>query len=401
MTRTSNFEPRTSNGPVAVAHIITKLELGGAQQNTLFTVSHLDTRRFRPILITGEPGVLDEDARSLTTLEFHRVPTLVRPIRPWGDLLALIELTRLLRRLAPAIVHTHSSKAGILGRLAACLAGIPLIVHTIHGYGFTPAQSPPARSALIAMERMVSRFTTRFIAVSEATRRQGIDLGLFSPERCTVIRSGIDLRMFRHTQIDVEKKRRELGLMPDSPVIGMIAPLKPQKAPLDYVRLAASIHRVRPDAQFLLIGDGPLRADVEAAVRQQGLGTGFRLLGWRRDIAEILRSLDVFVLTSRWEGLPRVYLEALSSGVPVVGTNVDGAAEVVHDGGERVLGGTRQSWPHGEGNPGAAPGSGTRAKDGLPGTGARRRIRHSRYGPPTGNPLRALAGGIDRRDRQR
>lgn len=318
--------------PVKVAHIITKLELGGAQQNTLFTVSHLDRRRFRSILITGEPGILDEDARSLPGVEFHQVPALARSIRPLADLQALYQLTRLLRRLSPRIVHTHSSKAGILGRLAARLAGVPVVVHTIHGYGFTPVQSQPLRQALIAVERMVGRMTMRFIAVSHATRQQGIDLGLHSPDRCTVIRSGIDLRMFRHTQIDVEKKRRELGLLPESPVIGMIAPFKPQKAPLDYVRLAALIHRVRPQVQFLLIGDGELRVEVEAAVQRQGLGNCFQLLGWRRDVAEILRCLDVFVLTSRWEGLPRVYLEASSSGVPVVGTNVDGAAEAIRDG---------------------------------------------------------------------
>src|SRR6185295_9622530 len=124
---------------------------------------------------------------------------------------------------------------------------------------------------------------------------------------------------FKHTQVDVEKKRRALDLEPDCPVVGMIAPLKPQKAPLDYVRLAALVCRVRPEAQFLLIGDGELRAEVEAAKRRHELGNKFRLLGWRRDIAEILQSLDVFVLTSRWEGLPRVYLEALASGRPIVG----------------------------------------------------------------------------------
>jgi glycosyltransferase involved in cell wall biosynthesis len=323
--------------PVPVVHIITKLELGGAQQNTLFTVSHLDPGRFRPILITGEAGLLDDEARQLPGVEFHQVPELVRPIRPLADVRALYRLTRLLRQLKPRIVHTHSSKAGILGRCAARLAGVPIIVHTIHGFGFTPSQSWALRGILIAVERAVSRFTTRFIAVSESTRQAGIDLGLFSGDRCTVIRSGIDLQAFRHTQVDVAKKRRELGLEPTHPVIGMIAPLKPQKAPLDFVRLAAIVHQARPDAQFLLIGDGELRRDVETAVQEAGLDGTVRLPGWRRDIPEVLRCLDVLVLTSRWEGLPRVYLEALASGVPVVGTNVDGAAEVVRNGSNGYL----------------------------------------------------------------
>ena len=112
----------------------------------------------------------------------------------------------------------------------------------------------------------------------------------------------------------------------------MIAPLKPQKAPLDFVRLAALVHRSRPDARFVLVGDGELRGAVEAEVERVGLAGSFKLTGWRRDIAEVLRCFDLFVLTSLWEGLPRVYLEALASGVPVVGTRVDGAAEVIRDG---------------------------------------------------------------------
>lgn len=318
--------------PAAVAHIITKLELGGAQQNTLFTVSHLNAARFRPLLITGEPGLLDQEARALSGVEFHQVPSLKRPISPIADLRALLALTLLLRRLSPSIVHTHSSKAGILGRWAARLAGVPIIIHSIHGFGFTRYQHPLVRRALIALERRTSRFTTRFFAVSEANRRLGIELGLFPPDRCTVIRSGIDLHAFRRARVDTVAKKRELGLEPGGPVVGMIAPLKPQKAPLDFVRLAALVHRSRPDARFVLVGDGELRAAVEAEVERVGLAGSFKLTGWRRDIAEILRCFDLFVLTSLWEGLPRVYLEALASGVPVVGTRVDGAAEVIRDG---------------------------------------------------------------------
>src|SRR5437016_11993102 len=124
------------NGAVqTVCHIITKLELGGAQQNTLFTLSHLDPSRFRAVLITGEPGMLDREAEALPGVDFPQVLTMVRPLRPWRDLRALVSLTLLLRTLKPAIVHTHSSKAGVLGRLAAWFAGVPIIIHTIHGFG--------------------------------------------------------------------------------------------------------------------------------------------------------------------------------------------------------------------------------------------------------------------------
>ncbi|MEW6542980.1 MAG: glycosyltransferase family 4 protein [Nitrospirota bacterium] len=315
-----------------VAHILTKLELGGAQQNTLFTVAHLDRARFRPILIAGEPGLLDEEARSLAGVEFHQVPSLVRQINPLLDLRALLALTRLLRRLRPTIVHTHSSKAGILGRWAAKLAGVPIIVHTIHGFGFPSSRHPLLRRTLIAAERAAARVTTRFFSVSEANRRQGIELGLFPPDRCTVVRSGVDLEAIRRTRVDRDGKRRALGLDPTRPVVGMVAPFKPQKAPRDFVRVAAAVHRARPDAQFILVGDGELRGVVEGEIERLGLSGVVRLLGWRRDVPELMRCLDLFVLTSLWEGLPRVYLEALVSGVPVVGTRVDGAEEVIRDG---------------------------------------------------------------------
>ncbi len=321
------------NGAVqTVCHIITKLELGGAQQNTLFTLSHLDASRFRAVLITGEPGMLDQEAEALPGVDFHQVLTMVRPLRPWRDLRALVSLTLLLRTLKPAIVHTHSSKAGVLGRLAAWFAGVPIIIHTIHGFGLTPHQHPLIRHALLAMERIVARVTTRFFAVSEASRCQGVYLRLFPADRCAVIRSGVDLAAFRQGRVDVKAKKEELGLEPAGPVVGMIAPFKPQKAPLDFVRMAELVHRARPDVQFLLVGDGELRGVVEVALARLELSSRTRLTGWRRDVPEIMRCLDVFVLTSLWEGLPRVYLEALASGVPVVGTRVDGAAEVVRDG---------------------------------------------------------------------
>ncbi len=317
---------------VTVAHVITKLELGGAQQNTLFTVSHLDPARYRCILVTGETGVLDVEARALAGVEFHQVPSLVRPVSPSRDLRATIALLKLFLRLKPTIVHTHSSKAGILGRWAARLARVPIIIHSIHGFGFHVHQPALKRLAFVAAERSVAPLTTRFFAVSEANRRRGIELGLFEADRCVVIRSGIDVEAARRRSVDRAAKKRELGLDPEQPVVGMVAPLKPQKAPLDFVDLAALVHHARPETGFLLVGDGELRRDVEMAIVQRGLTGVVRLAGWRRDVAEIMPCLTVFALTSRWEGLPRVYLEALAAGVPVVGTRVDGAAEVVRDG---------------------------------------------------------------------
>ena len=238
----------------------------------------------------------------------------------------------MLRRIKPAIVHTHSSKAGILGRAAAWLAGVPVIIHTVHGFGFTRYQHAIVSRAFIALERLAAKVTTRFFSVSEASRQLGIEVGLFTAGQCVVIRSGVDLKSFRRSSVDTVAKKRELGLEPGRPVIGMVGPMKPQKAPLDFVRVAARVAKKKPDAQFLYVGDGELRQAMEAEIARLDLAKSFRLAGWRRDIPDIMRCLDVFVLTSLWEGLPRVYIEALASGVPVVGTRVDGAAEVVRDG---------------------------------------------------------------------
>jgi glycosyltransferase involved in cell wall biosynthesis len=315
-----------------ICHIITKLELGGAQQNTLYTVSHLNRAKFLPVLITGEPSMLDDEARALPGVAFFQVHSLVREIRPLKDCYAVWKLTAILRKLRPMVVHTHSSKAGILGRIAALLAGVPIVIHSIHGYGLTPLQHPLLRRMLLGLERLVSKKTTRFFSVSEANRRQGIAWKLFSPDRCVVIRSGVDIEALRRTSVDKPSKKRELGLDPFRPVVGMVAPMKRQKAPLDFVRVAARVHQTNSDIQFVMVGDGELRPAVELERARLGLSQAFHLLGWRRDVAEILQCLDVFVLTSLWEGLPRVYLEALAMAIPVVGTRVDGAEEVVKDG---------------------------------------------------------------------
>jgi glycosyltransferase involved in cell wall biosynthesis len=316
-----------------VCHIITKLELGGSQKITLRTLAHLDRSKFRPVLIVGgEAGELDMDGARILGEEFYRVASLVRAIRPVQDLRALFSLTRLLQRIRPLIVHTHSSKAGILGRWAARLAGVPVIVHSVHGFGFTPTQHPALKRFFILLERWSSAFTQWVFTDSEANRQQGIALGLFTEDRSAMLPPGIDLRAIRAVRINRDDKRHSLGLDPAKPLIGMVAPFKPQKSPLDFVRVASHVCRQRADAHFVMVGDGELRQAVEEEIRRLDLAQSITLTGWRRDVPQIMKCLDVFLLTSGWEGLPRVYLEALSCGVPAVGTCVDGAAEVVIDG---------------------------------------------------------------------
>ena len=218
------------------------------------------------MLVSGESGMLDKEAQSLLGECFHRVPHLVREISPLKDLLAIRDLTRLLARLKPLIVHTHSSKAGIIGRLAARLAGVPIVIHTIHGYGFTRYQRPLHRWMLVMAERLIGRVTTRFFAVSEANRLEGVARRLFQRDQCAIIRSGVDLMAIRRMAIDPRAKKRQLGFDAGRSLVGMIAPMKKQKSPLDFIRAAALVHATRPDVGFVFIGDGDLRPTVEAEV---------------------------------------------------------------------------------------------------------------------------------------
>ncbi len=321
-----------------VVHIITKLELGGAQQNTLYTVENLDRGRFSVALISGDHGIMNDDAQAIANLDFTIVPDLVREINPLKDLKALLHLRKLLAKEAkdaapaPVIVHTHSSKAGILGRLAAFLAGVPVVIHTFHGFGFNDFQPRLKKSAFIAAEWLVGKVTDYFIAVSRANLDRAVSLRFGKAEKMRVIRSGIDIDMFDKREIDRSAMRQELGVGTDGPLVAMVACLKPQKSPLDFAGLAALVLKDVPDAWFVECGDGELRGDLENEVSRLGIGERFKLAGWRRDIPEILWASDLLVLTSLWEGLPRVYPQAMAAALPIVGTRVDGAAEAVVDG---------------------------------------------------------------------
>ena len=333
---------RSGEGPIAsVVHIITLLEWGGAQENTLYTVGELDPARYERSLLSGRGGMLDSAAEKISGCRFRRVDSLVREIRPLSDLRALASLTVLLReekrriRGAPLIVHTHSSKAGILGRAAARAAGADVIIHSLHGFGFHDGQSPAVRKFFVGLERLSSRWTDMFVAVSEENIRLGVREKIFPRDRCRLIRSGFDTGRF--TTGSREEGRRLLDIPGDGPVVGTVAVFKPQKAPHDFVEVARRVAAEVPNAWFVMVGDGELRPEVERALAKASLDVRFRMTGWRREIPDLLRAFDVFLLTSRWEGLPKVVPQALISGVPVVATAVDGTCEIVDDGKDGFL----------------------------------------------------------------
>jgi len=326
--------PAWLDGVETVCHVITKLELGGAQEVALYTVAHLDRSKFRPVLVSGPDGLLTDDAKRLPDVEVIILPSLRRHIGVFSDMTALFALIGLFRRLRPRIVHTHSSKAGILGRWAAWFACVPTILHTIHGYGITPAQPFWLRHFLTMVERVTGWITSHWIAVAQADRRTGMQWGLFDEHHVSLIRPGIDPRPFYSAlpPSDRDKLRAEFGASPEDWLIGTVACLKPQKAPEDFVAVAKRVCETMPHARFVLIGDGELRPSIEALVEQYGLKNRVHLAGWRRDISTAMKAFDAFLLTSHWEGLPRVLLEARATGIPVVATRVGGVEEVIVEG---------------------------------------------------------------------
>jgi glycosyltransferase involved in cell wall biosynthesis len=320
---------------VRVLHIITRLIIGGAQENTMLTAALLDPTRYTVEVIsgpqTGREGSLIPEVRA-RGVQLTILPSLVREVHLLKDPAALVALARLIRRGRYDIVHTHSSKAGILGRWAARLADVPIIVHTVHGWGHHDRQRTLVRRTYILLERITQRVTDRLVVVSPRNLEKGLADSIAVPEKYVTIRSGIELDRFRVSARPREAVRAELGIPQGAVVVGTVTRLSPQKAPLDFVAAAAQVAAQRRDAHFVIVGDGPLRAEVEAQVSALGLAGRVRLTGLRRDVPDLLHSFDIFALTSLWEGLPRVLPQAMAAGLPIVATAVDGNAEAVMDG---------------------------------------------------------------------
>ena len=314
-----------------VFHIITKLELGGAQKVTLMTLERLPRDRYELGLITGPEGILVGWANQIPDLTRFWIPNFVREVRPIQDSITLLKLWRLFRRERPDIVHTHSSKAGILGRLAARLAGVPVIFHTYHGFGFNDFQPRLIKTLYIWLERITGRVTNQTVIVSYANAKRAEDSGIVRNNDWILCRDAISLEQFMQPG-PRRTKLREWNVPENRVVAGMVACFKPQKSPLDFVEVASRVLKETDRVHFIMAGDGELRPAIEARIRDLGISSHITLLGWQKDMPEVYRNLDVVVLTSLWEGLPCVFSEAMAAGLPIVATHVDGAREAIIDG---------------------------------------------------------------------
>jgi glycosyltransferase involved in cell wall biosynthesis len=316
-----------------ITHVITRLVVGGAQENTVASVLGLARKTGLSVsLISGPTSGPEGSLESLFQSQPQMltvIPELVRPLNPWKDLLALKRLAAVLRQQPPTIVHTHSGKAGILGRLAAARARVPVIIHTIHGPSFGAFQGPAANSLFRFAEKRAARMTTHFVVVADAMRRQYLEAGIGAPDQYTTIYSGFDLDPCLTARNDVELRAR-LGLAPDHLVIGKIARLFRLKGHDDLLEAVPHLVAACPRLRFLLVGDGELRTRLERKARSLGIARHVVFAGLvpPGEVPRFIGVMDIVVHLSLREGLPRALPQALAAGRPVVAYDCDGAREV-------------------------------------------------------------------------
>jgi glycosyltransferase involved in cell wall biosynthesis len=324
----------TNKEPLRVLHIITRLIVGGAQENTLLSVEGLDRlSEYEVTLVTGvdngPEGDLLERARKTTRLII--VPELGRSISPFADLKACWKLYRLIHNGRYHIVHTHSSKAGVLGRVAAKLAGTPIIVHTLHSLVFHEYQPWVVNRLWRAVKKVCAPITDHFISVSEIISQKAIAAGIDRSEKFTTVYSGMELDWFLHAEADPIAVRREFGIPDDALVVGKIARLFSLKGHDQLMDAAPAIVKRHPGVRFFLVGDGVLYEHLRRRALDAGILENFVFAGLipRERIPEMLSAMDVLVHTSLREGLARVLPQALAMGKPCVSFDIDGAPEVV------------------------------------------------------------------------
>lgn len=316
---------------IKVLHVITRF-WAGAGGNTLVSALGMDQERYEVWIAGVEGGPLWEraEAAGIRTVKLRGFTEVIAPV---ADLGVLLQLCRLIRRERFSVVHTHSSKAGVLGRFAAWLCRTPVIVHTFHGFSFHDHMSRTRRRVYLVMERFVQPMTDRVLTVAPAVAREAVEQRLGRPGDVWVVPSAIEL-----DEVPIEGGpgiRERLGLSRDARIVGTVGRIDFQKAPLDFVRMASIVARERPGTVFVMVGDGPMEDETKREAER--LGVDILFTGFRPDAAEIASAFDVFVVSSLYEGLGRSLTEALASGRPVVASAVNGVPDLVEPGATGLL----------------------------------------------------------------
>lgn len=320
-----------------VLRVITRLNVGGPAIQAVLLSARLDPERFESLLVAGTESAVEGNMIDLGRLaappSLRRLPTLGREISPLDDLRALGSLVGLMREYKPDIVHTHLAKAGTLGRLAARIAGVPVVIHTYHGTVFSGYFGSFRSRLFLEIERLAARASTRLIAITAGQKREIVALGIGSEAQVVEIPLGLELGPF----VDAPSRaaaREVLGLSSDDAVVAIVARLVPIK---DVGLFLRALARLSPRVTGIVVGDGEERASLEAEAAALGVATRCRFLGWRRDVRSVYAAADVVVLSSRNEGSPVSIIEAMAAGRAVVCTDVGGVPDVVTSGVTGIL----------------------------------------------------------------
>jgi len=330
--------------PVRVLRLIARLNMGGPALHVTYLTRGLASRGYQTTLVAGSLA-RGESSMSFVADELGvkivPIRQLHREVSPLYDALAVLRLVRLIREFRPQILHTHTAKAGAVGRIAAVLAGParpPILVHTFHGHVLRGYFSPASAAVFRALERTLARVTTRLVAVSPEVRDDLVGLGIAPAERFSVIRLGLDLESrVANAGEESGELRRLFGIPPGAFVVGWVGRMTAIKRVPDVLAAFARLRDRGIDARLCLVGDGPDRELVERRAREVGVTRHTLVLGYQREIGPYYSLFDVLLLTSGNEGTPAVAIEALAAGTPVVTTDVGGVSDVVADGLDGIL----------------------------------------------------------------
>lgn len=322
--------------PIRIVYIVTHLRMGSPAMHAALLAQRFGPPAYQSWLMCGTHGDTGGDMAFFA--EAHGVhpvyiPEMANSINPLSNLLVIWHLYRLLREIRPQVVHTHMAKAGFVGRAAAWLAGVPVIVHTFHGHVFRAHYSPLLVGLFIFLERATARLSDTIITLTQSLRHELVeDFRIARASRMTILPLGLDLDAFAQAPRKTGVFRSQWGIRPDAALIGIVGRLVPVKNHALFLRAAALVKAQLPDAHFVIVGDGELRADLEAQVDILGLREAVVFTGWQRDLVPFYSDLDVLVISSVSEGTPTPIIEALAASVPVVATAVGGVPDMLDHG---------------------------------------------------------------------
>lgn len=315
---------------IKILHIQVLPILSGVQKAMYDLLIRLDRNRYDIYVLCQSEGELTI-ALKKQNIRYMILNELKREINPYFDLIAFIKLFRILRNEGFDLVHTHSSKPGFIGRLAARAAGVKSVVHTVQGFAFHEQSSKFSIAIFGILEKIAGLVSDKIIIVNEKDLEIAKQMQLVSSKKMITIYNGIDVDLI-NSRIQNKSLYELIGIKKNGYLVGMVARLWKQKSPQDFIRSIPIVVRELPSAKFLVIGDGPLQPELVELSRELGVQDNVSFLGWRTDVQDILMQLDVMVLTSLWEGLPLTLLEGMALSKPIVATNVKGNNElVVHE----------------------------------------------------------------------